>query len=279
MSQIAKTPQRFKRPSFRQILMLNNLTRWINPARGMHVIARLGGAAMFKKITVVAFSLAAVWLLTTPAAFADDWDKLTRFTVNQPFQIPGGITLPAGTYLVKIVDLVADRYVVRFMSEDGLTIYSTTLAFPNFRPEPTDKTEMTFGEAEPNEARQIQTWFYPGRQFGVEFAYPERRPAEFPAFAAEPEAPFKDSAPVYREKPAEPVEEFVEEPIVAVAEPEEEAKPVEYPEFVPVEEPELGLEYAEPLPLPKTATPFPAIGLIGLVAAGIASSLRLLNKK
>jgi len=233
---------------------------------------------MFKKITVAAFSLAAVWLLTTPAAFADEWDKLTRFTVNQPFQIPGGITLPAGTYLVKIVDLVADRYVVRFTSEDGLTIYSTTLAFPNFRPEATDKTVLTFREAEPNEARPIHTWFYPGRQFGVEFAYPEKRPVEFSALAEEPVTPFKESAPVFREKPAEPVEEFVEEPVVAVAEPEE-AKPVEYPEFVPVEEPELGLEFAEPLPLPKTATPFPAIGLIGLIAAGVASSLRLLGKK
>src|SRR5689334_6659881 len=105
-------------------------------------IVIVGGAAMHKTIgtvIVAAFCLAVVWLATTPAAYADDWDKATRITVNQPFEIPG-MVLPAGTYIIKIVDLAAERHVVRILSGDESKIYATLIGIPDFRLEPTDKT-------------------------------------------------------------------------------------------------------------------------------------------
>ena len=64
---------------------------------------------MWKRIVelaLVGFLLSMIWSLTALSAYADDWDKRTKITVNQPFEIPGTI-LPAGTYIVKIVDLAA----------------------------------------------------------------------------------------------------------------------------------------------------------------------------
>jgi hypothetical protein len=229
---------------------------------------------MLKQITV-AFSLAVVWLVMTPAAYADDWDKATRVTVNQPIEIPGMI-LPAGTYIVKIVDLVAERHVVRFLSEDGSQIYATLIGMPNFRLEPTDKTSFIFYEAEANRPRALHAWFYPGYRYGIEFAYPEARAAQIAQVAGEQVIAFTEPEPFFREDPTPaPVEELLEEPLVAVTPGGEE---LGLPEFTPVEEPELGPEFAEPLQLPRTATPFPFVALVGLLAAGAASAIRLFHK-
>jgi hypothetical protein len=230
---------------------------------------------MLTKITVAAFSLAVVWLVMTPAAYADDWDKATRFTVNQPVEIPG-MVLPAGTYIVKIVDLAAERYVVRFTSEDGLTIYATLIAIPNFRLEPTEKSSFLFYEAEVGEPRALHAWFYPNHRYGIEFAYPEKRAAQIARVIEEPVIAFKEPEPFVREEPIPAVvEELLEEPLVAVTPGGEQ---VGLPEFTPVEEPELGPEFFEPLELPRTATPFPLIAFLGLLAAGAASAMRFFHK-
>jgi hypothetical protein len=230
---------------------------------------------MFKRITMVAFSLAVVWLVMTPAVYADDWDKATRITVNQPFEIPG-MVLPAGTYIIKIVDLAAERHVVRFLSEDESKIYATLIGIPDFRLEPTEKTVITFYESEFNRPRPLHNWFYPGRQYGIEFAYPVKRAAAIAKAVEEPVLAYKEPEPLVREKPTP----FWEEPLVEVTPQGEEVELAEvYPEFTPTPEPELGPEFFEPLPeLPRTATPLPLLALAGLVGAGVASTVRFFHR-
>jgi hypothetical protein len=239
---------------------------------------RTGGYAMSNKVrrtVLIVFCLAVAWSLAGLTAFADDWDKATKITVNQPFEIPGMI-LPAGTYVVKIVDLVADRHVVRFLNEDQTTVYATLLAIPDFRTEATDNTAITFYEPEIGRPRALHTWFYPGHRFGVEFPYPEKRAAEIAAVTEEPVPAVleKESAPLFREKPGPSVKELFEAPVVEVEPGGEEvaiAEAATEPAVEPTAEP-------EPPPLPKTATSFPLIALAGLLAAGAASGLRFIWK-
>jgi hypothetical protein len=216
-----------------------------------------------ERIMVAAFCLAVVWLVTAPAVHADDWDKATRITVNQPFEIPG-MMLPAGTYIVKIVDLAGERHVVRFLSEDESKVYATLIGIPDFRLEPTDKTAITFYESEVNQPRALHNWFYPGHQYGIEFAYPKKQAVAIATAVEEPVIAFKEP------EPAVTVEELLEEPLVAVTPGGEEIEVAEvYPESTPIPEPELDVE-ALAKELPRTATPFPVIGLVGLIAAGAA---------
>jgi len=234
---------------------------------------------MFKRFTVAAFSLAVVWLLMTPATYADDWDKATRITVNQPFEIPGMI-LPAGTYVVKIVDLAAERHVVRFLSADERKVYATLIAIPDFRLEPTEKTSMTFYESEMNRPRALHAWFYPGHQYGIEFAYPEKRAAEIARVAEEPVVAYKEPDFFWAETPAPaPFEELWAEPLVEVTPAGEEVEIAAVnPEFNPVEGPALEPEFAEPLALPRTATAFPLVAFMGLLAAGAATAIRSFHR-
>lgn len=227
-----------------------------------------------EKIMVAAFCLAVVWLVTAPAVHADDWDKATRITMSQPFEVPGMI-LPAGTYIVKLVDLPGERHVVRFLSEDESTVYATLIGIPDFRLEPTDKTAITFYESELNRPQALHNWFYPGHRFGIEFAYPKKRAVEIATAVEEPVIAFKEPELVFRERPAPvTVEELLAEPLIAVKPGGEEvAIPELYPEFVPTPEPELDVE-ALVKELPRTATPFPVFGLVGLIAAGAAAVMR-----
>lgn len=225
-------------------------------------------------VVVAAFSLAVVWLVMTPAAYADDWDKATKITINQPMEIPG-VVLPAGTYIVKIVDLLGERHVVRFLSEDGTKIYATLIGIPDFRLEPTDKTAMTFYEAEQSRPSALRSWFYPGHRLGIEFAYPKTRAFEIASAVAEPVVAFEEPETVAGEPS---VRELLEEPLIGVTPGGEEVAVAELRDFAMPPEPELGEEYALPLPvLPRTATPFPLIAFIGVLAAAGASVLRRLR--
>jgi hypothetical protein len=233
---------------------------------------------MFKtieKLVVAGLCLAVVLVVTAPAAYADDWNKATKITVNQPFEIPG-MVLPAGTYVMKIVDMAAERHVVRFLSEDEMTVYATLIAIPNFRLQPTDNTSITFYEPEAGRVRALHAWFYPGYQYGVEFAYPEKEaggiaaaPEETVAFK-EPEPP-----PFFRERP----EATVSEEPLAVFEPAPTAEEIESTEIAPVAPaPEAAAEpSSEAVQLPKTATPIPLVLLIGFLAAGSAAGIRFFH--
>ena len=228
-----------------------------------------------RRALLITFFAALVLSIAAVSTYADDWDKATKITVNKPFEIPG-MVLPAGTYMIKLVDIAGERHVVRFFSEDESKVYATRIAIPDFRLETTGKTSMTFYEAEAGSPPPLHAWFYPGHQFGVEFAYPEKRAAQIATTAEEHVIASKEpepESPTFTWEPEPTVPELLEEPLVAV---EPGGKEVDLAEVHPVEvTPEPA---PEPPALPRTATPFPLIALAGLIAGGAASGLRLLRK-
>ena len=65
--------------------------------------------------TIFCLSLAA--LVFSPGVNADGWNKKTVVTFSQPVEIPGGVVLPAGTYVfklrMKIGTLVSSSHALR----------------------------------------------------------------------------------------------------------------------------------------------------------------------
>jgi hypothetical protein len=235
----------------------------------------------FEKFVVVALCVGVIWALSAPPAAGDDWDKKTTITVNQPFEV-GGKVLPAGTYVLKVLDLAAHRTVVRVFGTDETTIYATVIGIRDFRLRPTDEGAVTFYESEPARPRALHAWFYPSYQSGIEFVYRKARAVEIAKVAQEhviaidePElaaAPPPEPPVGPRVEPlVEPtVEELLREPLVVIEPGGEEVELAEVHPEIPIE------PLPEPVPvLPKTATPFPLIALLGLLAAGAASMLRL----
>jgi len=215
------------------------------------------------RVVVTIFCLSLVALALLPSAKADDWNRKTTVTFAGPVEVPGvgAQTLPAGTYVFKILDSPSDRHIVQIFNQAEDHVYTTILAIPNYRLRATDKTVMTFKERAEGEPEAIRAWFYPGHQWGEEFVYPKSRAIELAKIVNEPVL----ATPV--ELATLPVEELKTAPVIAVKPTGEEVAVTEVVEAPPTE-----VAAAEtPAPeaaLPQTASPLPLVGLIGLLSLG-----------
>ena len=184
------------------------------------------------KLSVFCLSLALVLTSMPSAARADEWNKETRITVNEPLEVPGAVLTP-GTYIFKLADSVSDRRIVEIYSEDASgrqNLVTTILAISAYRLETPDKPVINLEERPSGRPGAIHSWFYPGDNAGWQFVYPKSDRLE----VATNQAPIQQAAPVVALPPAPPVETVVDEPVVSsqleqTAVPEEEA-PVLVPE-------------------------------------------------
>jgi hypothetical protein len=230
--------------------------------------------------------LALVVLALPSRMKGDDWNKKTKVTFNTPVEIPGvgAQVLPAGTYIIKLLDSASDRHVVQILNERENHVFATILAIPNYRLQATSRTVMTFQERAAGEPQAIRAWFYPGDNFGQEFVYPKIRAIELAQLTGQPVLAMPTEL---AEKITMPIKS-ADDPIVATLKqvPLVAVKPTG--EVVPI------TEVVEPPPartepvntvnasdstksLPHTASPMPLLGLIGLLslAAGVGLSLIL----
>lgn len=211
---------------------------------------------------------------------ADDWNKETKVTFSQPVEVPGGIILPAGTYVFKLMDSPSNRHIVQIFNKEKTHIYATILAIPNFRMQATDKTVMTFGERAVGSPEAIRAWFYPGRNWGEEFVYPKTRASELAKVTDLPVLAMPSEFETYITAPAKSMDD---KPIIALREaPLKAVKPtgeeVEIDEVV--ETPPAQTTNADaPARLPQTASPLPLLALIGLLSLGAGLALWVFPKR
>lgn len=224
--------------------------------------------------------LASVGLLgmaLAPAALASEWDKLTYLTVNESIQVPTQV-LPPGKYAMKLLDSPSDRHIVQIFNADQTHLITTILAIPNWRLQPTGKTVFTFWETPPGQPKALRAWFYPGDNFGQEFAYPKSIATQLasvshttvPTTEANKESEYK-SAEVTTTPPPAQVQQQEERQEIAQNTPPPAPAPPPPPEAAPAPQP------APPQELPKTASPYPLIGLIGLASLGVFAFVRALR--
>ncbi len=224
----------------------------------------------FRSFYIGALAVTGVGLLGTsfvPKAHADEWNKMTIVTVNEPI-IAGNKVLDPGTYVWKLLDSQSDRHIVQIFDKDQRHLEETVLAIPNYRLEPTGKTQFAFWETPPGVPKAVRAWFYPGDNFGQEFSYPKKlvaqlasaAPVPVPTNYREPEpapAPEAQPAPAPEPQPAAP-----EPPPPPAAQSAPAAAPAPAPQS-----------------LPHTGSFDPLIGLLGLASLSLAGLLSLATRK
>jgi hypothetical protein len=127
---------------------------------------------MLRKSLLIICAAALVSAFGTAAAQDSNTNQRTYFTFSAPIELPGK-TLPAGTYLFKILDSPSNRHVVQVFDKDEKQIHTTVLAIPAQRRDPSDEPEVRFMEVAANQPAAIRTWWFPGRTIGHEFIYPK----------------------------------------------------------------------------------------------------------
>jgi hypothetical protein len=108
--------------------------------------------------------------LVAPQAKAGEINQKTIITFSGPVELPG-ISLGAGTYVFKLVNLAADKNTVQVLSQDERTVYATFRSIPDYRTNPTSDTSITFEERAAGSPPAIKSWFFPGRLTGHRFVY------------------------------------------------------------------------------------------------------------
>jgi hypothetical protein len=214
--------------------------------------------------------------MLTLSARADQWDKKTILTVDQPIQVTDTLLEP-GKYVFKLADSSSDRHIVQIYNGDQTKMIDTVLAIPNYRLQPTGHSRFTFWETPPGTARSLRAWFYPGDNVGQEFRYPKH------LAMLETSAPV--AAPAPQPSTARPTEQEVHpkppEPQSLNQERQEEQPAAGTAQSTSPPASELVTEHGpaqkehEPATLPKTASSYPLIGISGLLSLGIYSFLRL----
>lgn len=219
------------------------------------------------RFVVAMASVGLLGIALAPSSRADEWNKLTTMTVNEPIQVPNKV-LPPGTYVIKLLDSPSDRHIVQIFDKDQKHLQTTILAIPNYRIQPTGKTTFTFWETPPGQPKALRAWFYPGDNFGQEFAYPKSAATQIAAVAHEPVPTTEATQPA--ELPKAEVTQTQPEPQQEVAQntppPAPEAAPAPAPEPAPA-----------PRELPKTSSPYPLIGLAGVLSLGLFGLVRALR--
>ena len=204
-------------------------------------------------------------------ARADQWNKQTTITINQPIQIMDTYLEP-GTYVLKLADSASNRNVVQIFTGDQRHIINTVLAIPNYRLQPTGNSRFLFWETPLDSTPALRAWFYPGDNYGQEFPYPKQL-RQIAYVAAQPLPP---PAPAAAPAPEPPPATEVAPPLAPEPPPApapETAAPESAPPPAPETQPQQPPAPA-PAELPKTATPFPLIGLGGLLSLGLYGLMR-----
>ena len=253
-------------------------------------------------------SIASVGLLTVaalaPIARADEWNKKTIITVNETIQVPNNV-LPPGTYVMKLLDSPSNRHIVQIFDKNEQHLQTTILAIPNYRLEPTGKTQLQFWETPPGQPKALRAWFYPGDNFGQEFAYPKTEAvaiaatntSNVPTTYAQTEAELAtarvgtvDKAGTEMELDRETYNRREETQIAQnrttpapVAE-QPQTQVAEQPRTQVAEQPQTQVAAADTGAaggmdtLPRTASPLPMYGIAGLLALGAGAALRAASR-
>ena len=197
--------------------------------------------------------------LHAPGVRADEWDKKTIVTFNEPIQVPGTV-LPAGTYIFKLADSEGDRNIVQIFNSDETQLLASVLAIPDYRETPSDKAIVTFEERPSGEPEALQSWFYPGDNYGQQFVYPKQKATQLAQANSQPVPSVPD--------------EVTERAALKTASVTRVTSAPTTPKVADVSSDDPSVTIVEEDELPQTASPLASIALFGLMFLGGAAALR-----
>jgi hypothetical protein len=127
-----------------------------------------------KRVTLIATALLVAVLAVLSsrvAAQETNVQEVTYLTFSNTVEMPG-VTLPAGTYMFRLAD-TPSRNVVQVLDRDGKDIKGQWLFVQAERPEVSGDTVIMFKENREGATPAVQYWYFPGEKIGKEFIYPK----------------------------------------------------------------------------------------------------------
>jgi hypothetical protein len=239
-------------------------------------------------------------VLVAAVAHAQPSDKRTYFTFSRPITLPG-VTLPAGKYLFRLADDTTTRKVIQVLNAEGTKPFAMLLTISNERRDPPKDAEVAFLETAPRTPSAVKAWWYPGERTGYEFIYPRAQARELARTTGAPVLTTKaDTSKTEETRTGEltHVDATGRDQDAAAAVEDRSVRETgqvaqEAPQRTPPQasqpssaQPSVSRQNEVPNPppvarnstrttLPRTGTPLPLVGLIGVLSLALFSSIRL----
>jgi hypothetical protein len=253
------------------LMVTSCFAQQINAARCLAAVRDSGSGvireekSMFSKSYVFVLALLMMLVMLPAALMADEWNKATKLTFNEPVEVPNMVLAP-GAYWFTLADSDADRNIVEIWNSDRTRLITTILAIPDYRLQPTGRTVVHFEERPSDSPEAIHSWFYPGDNYGEEFVYPKSRATQLAKQTNRPVLSMPETTPLG-------VQQIKQAPVKAVTPSGDEIEVAEVVLSQPM------TVNAPPAPsLPKTGSDLPLLELIGLLALGASVGLRIVAR-
>ena len=121
-----------------------------------------------KRFRMTAAMLGLLGACFAPSVRADDRNKETHLTINVPLRVHDTVLAP-GEYVFKVIDLGSNSLAVEILNSDGTRVEATMIGLPAYRNNVGDNKVFTISDPQGDQPAILQSWFYPGDNFGVEF--------------------------------------------------------------------------------------------------------------
>lgn len=204
------------------------------------------------------------------AAFGQGLQTKSTLTVTDPVEVPGAILQP-GTYVVKVVENTNNRNIVQFTDVAESKVFAAALCTPHVGAAQEPNTTYVYFPNHANGGKALRTWFAPNDRFGQDFVYPHERAVELARVINEPVPAYEATGPVTPE-----VLKTVEvKPVAAEKTEKTETAPIATTSAPAAPAPVMVAETN----LPKTASGYPLLAGLGLLALGGAASLSLIGRR
>lgn len=182
---------------------------------------------------------------------------------------------------------LSDRHIVRVFDETETHVITTILAIPNYRLEVTGKTVFQYWEVPAGQPKALRAWFYPGDNFGQEFAYHKHTAMEIAAYVKAPVLAIEVDTTVPEELKTAPlvaVDETGKTSELALTMPQPTPRTTPSPTFVlesvqTADRQEPTVAEAPQEVLPHTASSLPLLGLTGLMSLALFAALGFRSKR
>ena len=89
-------------------------------------------------------------------------------SIDGPLQVRDVLLAP-GQYVFRLTEPDSDLSIVSIFNARTNQLEGTIIGFPAYRLAADDKHVFTISQPQTNQPAKLQTWFYPGDNFGVEF--------------------------------------------------------------------------------------------------------------
>jgi hypothetical protein len=109
-------------------------------------------------------------ILGTGAIFAGDYNEKTIVSFAAPVEIPGH-SLPAGTYVFKILDTSTENNVMQVFDATESHLIATFLAIPDYAPSAAQKTVIMFEERPSDTPEAVRAVFCKGDHYARQLVY------------------------------------------------------------------------------------------------------------